>query len=115
MAFDMVICWIAAGVAVSVLTMMGVQNKRSGYRRQREDTPAENLFLWAAIAASKAPKETARPFVPSYEDQSSADLVALSAFTGLAQNAVPKEPVVPVVNSLLEPAVTTTSGNRRHD
>jgi len=93
MAFDLAICWIAALATVGVLAAMGMRNRRSGYRNERTDIPAEIVNLWAAVAAAEAQaRNVVSREVPAQEkkqDQTVSDLMALGAFTGFAAPIIP--------------------------
>jgi hypothetical protein len=55
MPFDLASSWIAAGALTLVIVVLGIRNRRLGWKRERQDVVLDSLTLWASIVAQPAP------------------------------------------------------------
>jgi hypothetical protein len=81
MPFNLASSWIAAGALSLVMLVLGLRNRRNGWRRKRQDVVLDNLTLWASTVAKPAP-----PMKPAVQATASltSDLAALHTALGTA-------------------------------
>jgi hypothetical protein len=116
MPLDLIYSWVAAGSMVAVLAVMGVRNRRSGWKSERSDVVLDILMLWAKVvgqsdASSQPTTAAVTKETPASPGVMTSDLAALGM--ALGKSSVPAG--IPVSGVASEEPVPTTAGQTTAD